>query len=35
MQITGHKTEAAFLKYIKVTPQEHAKLLMQHWKEKK
>ncbi|MCR5158638.1 MAG: site-specific integrase [Prevotella sp.] len=35
MQITGHKTEAAFLKYIKVTPQEHAKLLMQHWKESK
>ena len=35
MQITGHKTEAAFLKYIKVTPQEHAKLLMQHWKDKK
>lgn len=31
MQITGHKTEAAFLKYIKVTPQEHAKLLMKHW----
>ena len=35
MQITGHKTEAAFLKYIKVTPQEHAKLLMQHWKDSK
>lgn len=32
MKITGHKTEAAFLRYIKVTPQEHAKLLMQHWK---
>jgi len=32
MHITGHKTEAAFLKYIKVTPEEHARLLMQHWK---
>ena len=33
MHITGHKTEAAFLKYIKVTPEEHAKLLIQHWKK--
>lgn len=33
MKITGHKTEAAFLKYIKVTPEEHAKLLMNHWNE--
>ncbi len=24
MQITGHKTEAAFLKYIKITPEQHA-----------
>lgn len=31
MQITGHKTEKAFLRYIKVTPQEHAKLLQAHW----
>lgn len=31
MQITGHKTEAAFLKYIKVTPEEHARLLAEHW----
>lgn len=34
MQITGHKTEKAFLKYIKVTPEEHAKLLKMHWVEK-
>lgn len=31
MQITGHKTEKAFLKYIKVTTEEHAKLLQMHW----
>ena len=31
MAITGHRTERSFLKYIKVTPEEHAKLLQQHW----
>ena len=31
MQITGHKTEAAFLKYIKVTPREHAQKLKEFW----
>jgi Site-specific recombinase XerD len=31
MQITGHKTEKAFLRYIKVTPQEHAEALQLHW----
>jgi integrase len=31
MAITGHKTEKAFLKYIKVTPDEHAKKLQLHW----
>lgn len=31
MKITGHKTEAAFLKYIKVTSDEHAALLAEHW----
>lgn len=35
MHITGHKTEAAFLKYIKVTPEEHARLLMKHWEKSK
>lgn len=33
MQITGHKTETAFLKYIKVSKQEHAQLLAEHWKK--
>ena len=33
MQITGHKTETAFLKYIKVSKQEHARLLAEHWKK--
>jgi integrase len=31
MKITGHKTEQAFMKYIKVTPDEHAQLLRLHW----
>ncbi len=31
MQITGHKTERAFLKYIKATKEEHAKMLSLHW----
>lgn len=31
MAITGHKTEKAFLRYIKLTPTEHAKLLQLHW----
>ncbi|MET6998706.1 site-specific integrase [Chitinophaga defluvii] len=31
MAITGHKTEKAFLRYIKLTPDEHAKLLKMHW----
>jgi len=34
MAITGHKTEKAFLKYIKVTPEEHASLLQLHWAKK-
>ena len=33
MQITGHKTEIAFQKYVKLTPDEHAKLLQQHWQQ--
>lgn len=33
MQITGHKTETAFLKYIKVSKQEHAALLAEHWRK--
>jgi len=31
MKITGHRSEGAFLKYLKVTPEEHAKLLQNHW----
>lgn len=34
MQITGHKTEKAFLKYIKASPQEHAKILQLHWERR-
>lgn len=33
MKITGHKTEKSFLKYIKVTPKEHAEKLLAHWEE--
>ena len=33
MKITGHTTEKSFLKYIRVTPEEHAKLLAEHWKK--
>ncbi|MDG1276561.1 MAG: site-specific integrase [Algoriphagus sp.] len=31
MKITGHKTEKAFLLYIKVTPEENAIKLAEHW----
>lgn len=31
IQITGHRTETAFLKYIKVTSEQHADLLRKHW----
>jgi len=34
MQVTGHKTEAAFLKYIKVTPREHAEKLKEFWQNR-
>jgi integrase len=34
MSITGHTTEKSFLKYIKVTPDEHAKKLQLHWDSK-
>jgi site-specific recombinase XerD len=35
MAITGHKTEKAFLKYIKLTSKEHAKLVAGHWKKQR
>ncbi|SHF53896.1 Site-specific recombinase XerD [Flavisolibacter ginsengisoli DSM 18119] len=34
MAITGHRTEKAFLRYIRVTPSEHAKLLKQTWEKR-
>lgn len=33
MQITGHKTESSFMKYLKLSPDEHAKLLQLHWQK--
>ena len=31
MKITGHQTESAFLLYIKVTSEENATRLLEHW----
>lgn len=31
MKITGHKTESAFMRYIKITPGETATRLEEHW----
>ena len=31
MQVTGHTTEKSFLRYIKVTPDQHAKRLKEKW----
>lgn len=33
IQITGQTSEKSFLKYLKVTPTEHAEKLLAHWKE--
>ena len=33
MKLTGHRTEKAFLLYIKVTPEDSAKQLLNHWKK--
>jgi len=30
MQMTGHKTERSFLKYIRVTPEENALRISKH-----
>jgi integrase len=35
MSVTGHRTESAFLKYIKVDANEHAKKFYKNWNEKK
>lgn len=32
MQVTGHRTESAFLRYIKITPKEHALKMAELWK---
>lgn len=32
MKITGHKTEAQFLSYIKITPKQYAEKLKAYWK---
>lgn len=34
MKITGHKTEKAFLTYIKITPEENANKLKKFWNER-
>ena len=31
MAITGHTTESSFIKYIRVTPKEHAEKLRELW----
>lgn len=31
MKITGHRSEKSFLLYIKVTPEENAQKLLEHW----
>jgi integrase len=33
MKITGHRTESSFMKYIKITPREHANKLRELWKQ--
>ena len=34
MAVSGHKTESAFLKYIKISPKEHAEKMMQLWQKR-
>lgn len=34
MQITGHKTQKAFLTYLKLDAMEHAKKLQLHWQKR-
>jgi integrase len=35
MKITGHRTESAFMRYIKITPADTAKRLQAHWDRQK
>lgn len=34
MAVSGHATETAFLKYIKISPKEHAEKMMQLWEKR-
>jgi integrase len=34
MQITGHKSERSFFAYIKITPEESADVIANHWQQK-
>jgi integrase len=34
MKITGHRTEKAFLRYIRITPNDNAKVIQLHWQKK-
>ncbi|MEO8853516.1 MAG: phage integrase SAM-like domain-containing protein [Ginsengibacter sp.] len=34
MAVSGHKTETAFLKYIKISPKEHAEKMMKLWEKR-
>ena len=33
MKVTGHRTERAFMTYIKVTPDEHARIMMRYFEK--
>ncbi|KAB7731081.1 tyrosine-type recombinase/integrase [Rudanella paleaurantiibacter] len=35
MQITGHRTEKAFMKYIKLDREQHAKVMALHWQNQR
>lgn len=35
MAITGHTTESNFLKYLKLSPEDHAKILDVHWRQER
>ena len=33
MQITGHRTEKAFMRYIKLNQEQHAKVMAGYWQK--
>ncbi len=35
MAITGHKTEKSFLRYMRISPSDHAKILAMEWEKRK